>query len=286
LKVFITFSLILLSSVLATMPLISASSSLTVNVQTSKPWYNTSESITVFGLVLSNGTPVSGVIVALEVHDTVGSPVISRSIQTNSSGIYAVVFMLPEGAMTGSYNVYVSCAYGGQNVFNSTTFEASALAVTIVTDKGSYDMGENVTVTGAAMLNGVALPQTLVAVEVQDPNATPIVVRVLETDSQGAYRIVFQVSTGSSSSGQYTAFASVNHEGSTATALTTFALKPAIRPADINGDGVVNILDLALVARAWSSTPSSPSWDPRCDLNKDDRVNIIDITLVAREYGR
>ena len=45
-------------------------------------------------------------------------------------------------------------------------------------------------------------------------------------------------------------------------------------PADINFDGVVNILDLVLVANAFGD-PIGP------DLNGDDVVNILDLVIVA-----
>lgn len=276
-------SLILVLSILTAVPLISASPSLTATVQTNKLWYNTSENISVYGTVLQDGTPLSGVAVALEIQDPVGSTVITRSLQTNLSGVYTVTFKLQQDALTGSYNVYVSCTHGGENVFNSTAFQASALAVTIATDKGLYEAGENITVTGTVTLNGVRLPQALVALEVQDPSATPIAVRVLETDSQGAYRLVFQVPTGSLL-GEYSAFASANREGSIATAQVSFTLKRATSSADINGDGVVNILDLVAVALAWGTSPGDSRWDARCDLDGNGLINIIDIYIVAREF--
>jgi len=54
---------------------------------------------------------------------------------------------------------------------------------------------------------------------------------------------------------------------------------------DINGDNVVNMKDIALVARAFGSTISSPNWNPACDLNYDGVVNMKDIALVARAFG-
>jgi parallel beta-helix repeat protein len=54
---------------------------------------------------------------------------------------------------------------------------------------------------------------------------------------------------------------------------------------DVNGDGVVDLRDIALVARAFGSTPSSPNWNPAADINGDGVVNMKDITLVARNFG-
>ena len=46
-------------------------------------------------------------------------------------------------------------------------------------------------------------------------------------------------------------------------------------PADVNRDGVVNILDLTLVARAFGA------YTPESDVNSDGVVNIFDLAFVA-----
>ena len=54
---------------------------------------------------------------------------------------------------------------------------------------------------------------------------------------------------------------------------------------DVNGDGVVNMKDIALVARAFGSSSSSTNWNSAADLNGDGVVNMKDIALVARHFG-
>ena len=56
-------------------------------------------------------------------------------------------------------------------------------------------------------------------------------------------------------------------------------LRAGTRPAptDINGDGVVNILDLILVAQNFGTTKS--------DINGDGTTNILDLILVAQHLG-
>ncbi|MGD0160804.1 MAG: dockerin type I domain-containing protein [Candidatus Bathyarchaeia archaeon] len=53
---------------------------------------------------------------------------------------------------------------------------------------------------------------------------------------------------------------------------------------DVNGDGVVDLRDIALVARAFGSTPGGPNWNPAADINGDGTVNMEDVTLVARNF--
>jgi hypothetical protein len=57
-------------------------------------------------------------------------------------------------------------------------------------------------------------------------------------------------------------------------------------PGDMNSNGVVNIMDLAMVARAYGTRPGDPKWNELVDLNHDNIINILDLIPVARNYGR
>jgi hypothetical protein len=51
--------------------------------------------------------------------------------------------------------------------------------------------------------------------------------------------------------------------------------------ADINGDGVINIEDIALAAQAFGTSPGDPRWDPAADINKDGTADIRDLVAIA-----
>ena len=64
---------------------------------------------------------------------------------------------------------------------------------------------------------------------------------------------------------------------------------------DINGDGVVDLHDVAIVAAAYGShcanydypgEPASPNWNPLADLNGDGVVDMLDFQIVVSEYGQ
>jgi hypothetical protein len=44
--------------------------------------------------------------------------------------------------------------------------------------------------------------------------------------------------------------------------------------------------DIAIVARAFGSKPGSSNWNPNADINGDGIVNMKDIALVARNFGQ
>lgn len=72
--------------------------------------------------------------------------------------------------------------------------------------------------------------------------------------------------------------------------LTMFQIRlvsagPQCIGTDLNGDGVVNILDIAIVAKAYGTTPEDPGWNPIADLDGSEIINILDIAMVAKDYG-
>lgn len=55
--------------------------------------------------------------------------------------------------------------------------------------------------------------------------------------------------------------------------------------ADVNADGVVNILDLTLVAKDFGETITADQPVPNPDVDGDGTVDIRDLTLVAKYFG-
>jgi uncharacterized repeat protein (TIGR02543 family) len=62
----------------------------------------------------------------------------------------------------------------------------------------------------------------------------------------------------------------------------TFAIN---KSEDINGDGIVDVIDLNLLGRAYGSTPSSPNWNANADLNSDNIINGADLQILILRYG-
>jgi PKD repeat protein len=62
-------------------------------------------------------------------------------------------------------------------------------------------------------------------------------------------------------------------------------LEETAKPWDVDGNGLVNMLDMYIVALHYGETPESPSWDPRTDIDKNNIINMIDLYIVAIHYG-
>jgi hypothetical protein len=51
---------------------------------------------------------------------------------------------------------------------------------------------------------------------------------------------------------------------------------------DLNQDGIVDMRDLSIVARAFYGVLGSPNWNPSADFDTDGAVNFKDLASVAR----
>jgi parallel beta-helix repeat protein len=54
---------------------------------------------------------------------------------------------------------------------------------------------------------------------------------------------------------------------------------------DVNNDGLIDIVDIVIVAIAFGSRPGDPNWDPYADINQDGIVDIVDIVMIAIHFG-
>ena len=98
-------------------------------------------------------------------------------------------------------------------------------------------------------------PYTGALREIFEGDAAPVIALAFLSGTHGSYS---------------EAFASVSLDGT----IEVWSLEPVETSSDVNGDGVVNILDLTFVASRFGR--NSP------DLNGDGIVNILDLVLVAQ----
>jgi PKD repeat protein len=87
-----------------------------------------------------------------------------------------------------------------------------------------------------------------------------------------------------SQKGNYTVTLTVIDASGKIDSLTrTIAISSLI--GDLNGDGKVDMRDIAIVAKAFNTIPGDPNWNPIADLNGDGKVNMKDISIVAKAYN-
>jgi hypothetical protein len=56
-------------------------------------------------------------------------------------------------------------------------------------------------------------------------------------------------------------------------------------PADVDGDGDVNVEDIQTVAGLWRCEAGDDCYDDRCDLTQDGTIDVVDIMVVASCWG-
>lgn len=72
---------------------------------------------------------------------------------------------------------------------------------------------------------------------------------------------------------------------------TLLLYTPSELVGDINKDGKVDVMDLAIVGKAYGSTPDAPNWNSAADVTgpsylvPDGKVDIRDLALIAKHFG-
>jgi hypothetical protein len=56
-------------------------------------------------------------------------------------------------------------------------------------------------------------------------------------------------------------------------------------PGDLDFNCVVNVADIMRVADRWRMVDTDPDWNPRYDLNGDGIITVVDIMLVVKYWG-
>jgi parallel beta-helix repeat protein len=59
----------------------------------------------------------------------------------------------------------------------------------------------------------------------------------------------------------------------------------AVHQGDVTGDGIVDVSDVSLVARAFGTYYGRPKWNPNYDVNNDKIVDVTDIAMTCSTYG-
>ncbi len=54
---------------------------------------------------------------------------------------------------------------------------------------------------------------------------------------------------------------------------------------DLNNDGKVDMIDVAIAAKAFGTKPGDARWNAVVDVNKDGQIDMRDIALIAKNFG-
>lgn len=83
-----------------------------------------------------------------------------------------------------------------------------------------------------------------------------------------------------------TALANIQFDSNTTNNVNEGTIRIKVRiMGDINGDGKVDMKDIALAASAFGSYPSHPRWNPDADIDENYKINLKDIALISKHFG-
>ncbi|AKB29743.1 hypothetical protein MSSIT_3024 [Methanosarcina siciliae T4/M] len=187
-----------------------------------------------------------------------GSGDFSWTPAVGQAGVYTFTFEVSDGYLTDSENVTVTV-----NKLNNPpvidSFEPP--------DGSSFSEGERIEVSvNASDADGDLLKYS-------------IMIDGVEYSTENTY--VWE--TGYSSSGNHTIEVAVSDGIEKVTEQNNIYINNYHPRWDVNQDGVVNILDITIIAQNYGSSTVKPY--PRWDVNQDGVINIQDLTLAGYYFG-
>jgi hypothetical protein len=149
--------------------------------------------------------------------------------------------------------------------------------------------GSNVTITVVVLNNGTFSETFDVTITLDSTTIATLSVSGLAPSSSWTLTYVWNTTAAAIGTHTVTASATVTpfdiNPSNNLMSKTVTILSPTARSTDLNSDGIVDMRDIAIAAKAFGSTPVSPNWNPIADLNGDGKIDMIDIAMVARDFG-
>jgi hypothetical protein len=195
---------------------------------------------------------------------------------SNSS---ALTLSVPSGTTGGIYTVAVT----GTNASESATLQLTAVVTPMsvnINNTGNFT-GVKVVTAGTLSVDSPSSSLTVSgAVSVTATNATTGTLLFSKTYTIAKYPVgsVFLLNVGVT---PYP-LASVNRV--TLSGATASDAVSVYRTPDINGDGIVNGIDLNIIAASDGCSIGQACYNPRADLDADGLVNISDLAIAAIDY--
>jgi Bacterial Ig-like domain (group 3)/Dockerin type I domain len=216
-----------------------------------------SQMINLIATVSSTSSSVTGGTVIFSVSG-VGNPVTSAALTQGSA---SAVFTVPGGTHAGNYALQAE--YVGSATYSPSGDTKAVFTVQKASPKIIWSNPTDITLgttLGSGQLNATAnVPGTFVF----NPPANT----------------VLPLGSGQVLSVNFTPSDTTDYNS----AVATVKVNVKTLPGDLNGSGAVSCADLAIVKASFGKKTGQPGFDPRADVNGDGIVNILDLSAVARQ---
>jgi len=146
-------------------------------------------------------------------------------------------------------------------------------------------MGQTLKINVRVENHGTSIETFNVEVYVNDALAASAQT-VVDLALAGQVDLVFSWDTTAFALGEYTlsAVAILPTDENLGDNTLAYGTVTVIFPGDVNQDHVVNMADIAAAALAFNSSPGLPNWNPYADMNGDGKVELRDIALAAINF--
>lgn len=166
---------------------------------------------------------------------------------------------------------------------NVVTVEANGfgMQVSVELSSSTVSRGNEVTIFAAAKdSGGNPIGGATVTAMIGDLE----VLFILSDQGNGNYQVV--IDTSIVKEGTYEIVVTVKKEGCEPSQMsrTLTVISPLI--TDLDNDGGVNIVDVAIAASAFGTEPGDSRWREEADMDGDDEINILDLAKIAMDFGR
>jgi len=150
--------------------------------------------------------------------------------------------------------------------------------------------GQNVTITIVVLNNGTITESFPVEISLDSS-----MIGTLQVDSLAAgnsQTLTLEWNTTSAPTGKHTITAEIEVVPGDTDSANNAKSKPitilsATGPnTDLNGDGKVDMKDIAVVAQAFGTKEGDARWNSMADVNLDGVVNLFDVALVAKDFWK
>jgi len=310
--------IVLVLSLLGMFGLARANPDLILTLFTGKDTYIPQESINVYGTLTSGGSPVSDGLIALQVNNPINTTVVLRTLKTGPTpqeGDIKIVDVYP-----CEWDGYPRTVFsrGSLAYFNITIYNSASYTLNVTLMSNSYD-STNTTLGLSGGFQGpvvghsyfTLIPPLWIRDTAAVGNATAYASAftnwpflygtpycseksttfIIESESTGppppssppplgSYNVTFKLPFGSLS-GTYHLYVSSRYglEVDTNTKTVHVGI-----PGDANGDGRVDVSDLAILGASWFKGPLDPGYDARADFTGDNFVDVADFAILGKYW--
>lgn len=319
---FFAFILLITGNLLLTQ--LASGATLNLTIQTIKETYDLGEEIIVYGNLTLDGTSFDRGLVAVQIRDPMNNTLLIRTLATgeNASDLVGIFYSVFACDLSGNprftFNQGEMLRINATVINNDVTSRYLILTAslqfsnnlpfqTFVLYNGTINPGQRwscnyplayiptnapigtTRIFGSVLTdlpekNGFALCLGKTSTfNIEAAGASAKNIKIEGASEPGSFNLSLITSTKGGILGNYTVYASCFYPPWLSTKQITFEVKLF---KDINEDGIVNMLDLYMVAAHYGETPESPNWDPRTDIDGNNVVNMIDLYLVALDYGK